>query len=499
MGLNVNLKRIDTEGHRPKRMPQALKVIQARSFLQSEGIAVPTIGSIQTLRGMKMVGVKCVGLMHFEVLIPAATYQLIEQLDQIPNRVHPEMHFGIAPCSQSQNDDDTHTYYVAVEVSDFQGVPENLVHIEIPETKYAVVKKDLGKHVGDLYSDSWEYLDTQKLKKMQTHEPPMAFQLEVFHESLEDYRDRIVGHPETEFEMDLCVPIEIPPESYKPERVPAALKVYAVGTTSSHKGEIGMELVKSPIDNVVGNVFIHVTDLCRSAEWYSMVMGLPLLEERLNGGNVYWMELQGGTGIILDDNGSNTPETPRVRFMYNTSNIEDAYRFLDNQGVQPLYPIERPHPGLALLMFTDPDGNSLMVTQSDYTSDVVDRLEDTESPILNWIGGIFLNVTDMNRAIRFHSEVLGLPYHEVGPGQENSIYGLQMKSGTGVLLDDNRFRHGDEYETLFMLVSPDVDGSKVFLESKGVPVFTDIERHGEMAFFTVKDPDGNVIMICSET
>jgi predicted enzyme related to lactoylglutathione lyase len=287
------------------------------------------------------------------------------------------------------------------------------------------------------------------------------------------------------------------PDNFKPKRVPVAFKVYAIGTTSSHKGEISMELVKSPINNAVESAFIHVSDLRRSAEWYSMVMGLPLLEERLNGGNIYWMKLQGGTGIILDDNGSNTPDTPRVRFMYKTSDIEESYRFLDKQGVRPLYPIERPHPGLAYFMFTDPDSNSLMVAQSDYISDVVDRSDNTKSPILNRIGGIFLNVTDMNRAIRFHSEVLGLPYQEVGPGQENSIYGLQMKSGS-LLLDDNRFRQGDDYETLFMLVTPDVDSSKAYLESNGVQVFTDIERHGEMAFFTVKDPDDNVIMICSE-
>jgi hypothetical protein len=73
-----------------------------------------------------------------------------------------------------------------------------------------------------------------------------------------------------------------------------------------------------------------------------------------------------------------------------------------------------------------------------------------------------------------------------------------MKSGSGLLLDDNRYRNGDNYETLFMIVSPDVDGSKLYLASNGVTVFTDIERHGDMAFFTVKDPDDNVIMICSE-
>lgn len=89
MGQNVNIKKTDDEGYQPKRIPQALKVIQARSFSQSEGNAVTANGSIQTLRGMKMVGVKCVGLMHFGELIPAATYQLMEQLGRIPNRIHP--------------------------------------------------------------------------------------------------------------------------------------------------------------------------------------------------------------------------------------------------------------------------------------------------------------------------------------------------------------------------------------------------------------------------
>ncbi|MFD0619133.1 VOC family protein [Paenibacillus sp. GCM10027629] len=260
-----------------------------------------------------------------------------------------------------------------------------------------------------------------------------------------------------------------------------------------------MELVKSPIDNVVESVFVHVSDLRRSAEWYSMMMGLPLLEERLNGGNVYWLMLQGGTGIILDDNRSNEPDTPHVRFMYKTSDIEESYHFLDELGIRPIFPIERPHSGLAFLRFNDPDGNSIMVTQSDYISEVIERLEDTDSPILNHIGGIFLNITDMNRAIRFHSRVLGLPYHEDESGQENSIYDLKTESGAGVLLDNNRFKQGDDYETLFMLLTHDVDASKAYLELNGVSVFTDIERYGkELAFFTVKDPDGNVIMICSK-
>lgn len=257
-----------------------------------------------------------------------------------------------------------------------------------------------------------------------------------------------------------------------------------------------MEAIQSPIQNVVGSVFIHVADLRRSAEWYSMVMGLPLLEERLNGGPVYWLELEGGTGIILDDNSHNDPDAEHVLFSYKTADIDEAYRYLEEMGAKLLFPIERPHPGLAYFNFADADGNAIMVTQSDYVSPVVQRLENTESPILNKIASIFINVSDMNRAIQFHSGVLGLPYHEVGP--DESIYGLNMQSGSGILLDDNRFRQGDDYNTLFMFITRDVDASKSYLEANGVQVFTDIEKHGSMAFFTVKDPDGNVVMICSE-
>ncbi|WP_051250411.1 VOC family protein [Paenibacillus harenae] len=257
-----------------------------------------------------------------------------------------------------------------------------------------------------------------------------------------------------------------------------------------------MEAIQSPIQNVVGSVFVHVKDLRRSAEWYSMAMGLPLLEERLNGGPVYWLALEGGTGLILDDNRNNDPGAKHVLYSYKTDDIEAAYRFLSEMGADLLFPIERPHPGLAYFNFADPDGNAVMVTQSDYESAVVERLEHSASPIMNKIASIFINVTDMNRAIAFHSKALALPYEEVNAGQ--SIYELHMRSGSGVLLDDNRFRQGDSYKTLFMFVTRDAEGSKAYLEANGVQVFTDMERHGDMAFFTVQDPDGNVVMVCSE-
>src|SRR5690606_21332598 len=148
-------------------------------------------------------------------------------------------------------------------------------------------------------------------------------------------------------------------------------------------------------------------DLRRSAQWYATALGLPVLEERLDGGALYWFRLACGTGIILDRN-PDLPEDPIVQFAYPAENIESAYAYMQTLGIELLTGILRPNPSLAFFSFADPDGNKMMVMQSGHTDEVLDRLPDAVSPIENRLGGIFVHVTDMARAARFHSEVLGL-------------------------------------------------------------------------------------------
>lgn len=294
-----------------------------------------------------------------------------------------------------------------------------------------------------------------------------------------------------------AMPSENDPFNYRPRFVTQAFKVHAGGLLQAKKEETTMEKPDCPIENAADTVFIHVSDLRRSAEWYSMAMGLPVLEERLNGGNIYWFRLADGTGVNLDDNRNNSPDTPRVRFMYKTDDIDAAYRYLEQAGVATLTGIERYPWGLSFFRFVDPDGNALMVTQTDYVWEDLPRLPDTKSPILNRMGGIFLNVTDMDRAIAFHTRVLGLESPQAEPDADRTIYDIPVRRGTGILLDANRYRQGHDYEALFMLTATDVDAAQAYLAANGVETFTDIERHGELAFFTVKDPDDNVVMICN--
>lgn len=179
---------------------------------ETEGCSASRVlGSVQTLRKLKLVGVKCVGLSKFGDLIPEAVKKMCDQLKDIPNRIHPELHFGIAPCSVSQDIQETHTYYIAVEVTDFHGVPTDLEQLEIGVNEYAIVRKDRGRDVGDIFSASWAYMQANKLKKASNDANPLAYQIEIFYESLEAYLGRVLGKTEGEFVMDLCVPLEEPP------------------------------------------------------------------------------------------------------------------------------------------------------------------------------------------------------------------------------------------------------------------------------------------------
>ncbi|HET7579270.1 MAG TPA: VOC family protein [Bacillales bacterium] len=255
---------------------------------------------------------------------------------------------------------------------------------------------------------------------------------------------------------------------------------------------------KNSVQPYVSCAFIHVNDLKNSAEFYSMIHGVPVREERFNGGPVYWMELEGGTGLNLDDNSVNKQnpdwdESQQILCMLQTPDVHAAYEHVKNLGAKIVTEPENPHPGLAFFRFRDPDGNVLMVTQSDSKGAPLPR--DNKSPIKNRIKAVFFNVTDMERAVKWYGNLFGLTVKD----SSNSIYTVPTEGGADILLDNNRHLQGNDYKTLLMFDTDDVDEAYRYLKKNSVDIFTEIERHGNVSFFTFKDPDGNVLMVCQES
>jgi predicted enzyme related to lactoylglutathione lyase len=119
------------------------------------------------------------------------------------------------------------------------------------------------------------------------------------------------------------------------------------------------------------------------------------------------------------------------------------------------------------------------------------------SPITNRIGAVFLHVSDMQKAIQWYSELLGLPKHLAS--HEGTIYGLHMDGGSALLLDSNQKDENNKHtKTQFFFETKNLMESYNFVKEKEIQIVTEIEVHDNISFFTFKDPDGNILMICED-
>lgn len=120
--------------------------------------------------------------------------------------------------------------------------------------------------------------------------------------------------------------------------------------------EEAIPAVTSPILNQIGAVFIPVSDIERSKNWYCSLLGLPLDGEVLFG-HLYVVPMQ-GTGLVLDSKIFTAESVLKIpAFHLNTEDIDAAYDFVKASGAEILTDIENDH----WFNFRDPDGNVLMI------------------------------------------------------------------------------------------------------------------------------------------
>ena len=124
-----------------------------------------------------------------------------------------------------------------------------------------------------------------------------------------------------------------------------------------------MNSLRSPIACKVNNVFIHVSDLEKSAEWYSELLGLPFNKEDVLS-PVYNIPVTTETGLTLDDHtfDPNFTLNPSSQVLFNffVADIDQAYKFVKNKGITVVREIERIG-DFAYFNFEDLDGNVLMI------------------------------------------------------------------------------------------------------------------------------------------
>lgn len=124
-----------------------------------------------------------------------------------------------------------------------------------------------------------------------------------------------------------------------------------------------MNSIDSPITCKVNNVFIHVSDLERSAEWYSKLLGIPFIKENVSS-PVYNIPISAETGLTLDDHtldpSFQLKPSDHVLFNFFVKDIDEAYKFIKGKGITIVKEIERIG-DFAYFNFQDLDGNVLMI------------------------------------------------------------------------------------------------------------------------------------------
>lgn len=251
---------------------------------------------------------------------------------------------------------------------------------------------------------------------------------------------------------------------------------------------------ETPLGNRIASVFVHVTDLRRSAEWYSRLLGLPLLEERLNGGPVYWLELP-GTHLILDSNAANRQnpdwrEADMPRVMFPASDIDQAYDYLQKKA-ETFFEPER-HGTMAYFNFRDPEGNVHMACWTAQPSP--DMELSAGSPIIARIGGVFVDVKDMKSSARWYRELLGLPLDEQTTAQ--SVCPVPVSQGASLLLDLHIHLKQKQVTEIFFFETDDFEASLAYVREEGFLPIHDPGRFENLTEFTLEDPDGNRILVC---
>lgn len=117
----------------------------------------------------------------------------------------------------------------------------------------------------------------------------------------------------------------------------------------------------SPIRRHIGQVFIPVRDMERSASWYGKVLGFDP-GTTSHGDTILDIPVADGPGLALDANRPDFTADGPPRFFFWTDDMAAAVEHLRELDVAITSPVEDIG-SVMFVQFEDPDANPLMVCQ----------------------------------------------------------------------------------------------------------------------------------------
>ena len=120
-------------------------------------------------------------------------------------------------------------------------------------------------------------------------------------------------------------------------------------------------------------------------------------------------------------------------------------------------------------------------------------------PIKNQMNTVFVHVTNLKISAKWYGDLLGLEIDL--ESIKSPVYNLPVVGSTSLTLDDHAFdptfQHQVTVNPIFNLYAPNIDEAYSYVKEKGIEIVREIEWVEDVAWFNIKDYDGNVMMICN--
>ncbi|RKN60383.1 VOC family protein [Paenibacillus ginsengarvi] len=116
---------------------------------------------------------------------------------------------------------------------------------------------------------------------------------------------------------------------------------------------MGEQVIATPIKPIVPAVFVYVTDVKKSVEWYCKLLGLPIPEKTREDIHIFGLSDSFCSNIFLTKRAQVNPSSEPI-FSLTAPDNETTFQFLSDLGVEIV------HKNQDVIHFKDIDGNVLM-------------------------------------------------------------------------------------------------------------------------------------------
>jgi catechol 2,3-dioxygenase-like lactoylglutathione lyase family enzyme len=120
------------------------------------------------------------------------------------------------------------------------------------------------------------------------------------------------------------------------------------------------------------------------------------------------------------------------------------------------------------------------------------------SPIQSKMNTVFIHVSNLERSVVWYSRLLGQEFNKenISP----PVFNLTINGNTGLTLDagpNNNKEINPNPHPLFNLHTEDIHSAHMYVKGLNYDIDSQIISFDDFSFFNVKDPDGNIIMVCT--